>query len=736
MLITYLEAPGVIIPKGSLRIPKAKEVLAALVNLPFFSFVECRKLSDLNDGDVVIFDAEVQLGQKTVHAIRNVERIAVIFYMNDETMPEVLALREDFPLVPHTNLRLQEKPRSLCLYEQSYDEIKLSWTATFFLERIRYWLSLTAKGELHGTDQPLEPFLSETSKFLIFPFDSLRGKGDEYNQFMIIRREGFEWKVDHQVEAFIPLLLHGKPQTAGIISQQPSNVEELHSFLMNAGIDLLSELREKLKLIKEQNSTNDIFKLPLVLLVFLPKKRTVSAEPEVPDVWAFLIKRPICDIGTEVGIWAVAGKNVGYLIELDATKNGYGLAVEILNTMPSFTREMASIANGQKSVIDNKILLIGAGALGSQLLVNLVRKGIGEWTIIDEDCLLPHNLARHALPGFFTGFAKATKLAEIANSIIQGPTVAKAINANLLHTRNRADDVVRALQEAEVILDISTSLPVARFLALDAAGQARRISAFLNPVGSDIVILAEDSQRKYRLDCLEMQYYRFLITEPGFENHLRREEGHIRYARSCRDLSSTISQDLVALHAAIGSRKISRILSEDKGSSITIWQADTETLAVKKQDVPVYEMLQRSYGAWTLCFDDFLVRKIQAARAARLPNETGGVLLGSFDMLRKIIYIVDAILSPPDSVEQPSYYERGREGLKERIDQIQELTLGNLTYIGEWHSHPPGCGSTPSMADAEVFSWLFEIMNIDGLPPLMMISGDRGESWHVESIQT
>ena len=46
---------------------------------------------------------------------------------------------------------------------------------------------------------------------------------------------------------------------------------------------------------------------------------------------------------------------------------------------------------------------MGAGALGSQVIITLARSGFGNWTIVDEDDLLPHNLARHALNGFYVG---------------------------------------------------------------------------------------------------------------------------------------------------------------------------------------------------------------------------------------------------------------------------------------------------------------------------------------------
>lgn len=733
MSVKYLEAPGTIIPKDNLKIPKAKEVLAVLENLPFFNFVEARGLSDLNDAEVIVFDTEVQVGQRTVHDIRHIERIAVSFDANDNSMPEVLALREDFPFVPHINLRAQEKPRSLCLYEQTYDEIKLRWTATFFLEHVRLWLALTAKGELHGVDQPLEPLLSETSNYLVFPFDSLKRKEDGNNQFMIVRRIKSEWVVDDAVSAFIPIPLWGEPQVTGVISKQPRNVSELHDFLKNAGIELLSELRDKLKVIKEQRP-QDIFKTPLVLITYLPKKRTETSEPEVPDVWAFLINTSISNIGKEIGIWEETKGDIGYLIKPDLSMNGSNLEIELLNTVPSFTRELASIVNGQQPSIDVNILLIGAGALGSQILINLIRKGIGNWTIVDDDCLLPHNLARHALLGFCIGQAKASMLAKMANSIIQGKTIAKAINTNVLHPNASAGDLSQALREAKVIMDVSTSIPVARYIARDISVDACRMSLFLNPSGSDVIVLTEDENRQISLDCLEMQYYRFLINDPAFENHLKHDAEQVRYARSCRDVSSTISQDLVALHASICSRKINEALSEHLESSITIWSANTADMSVKKYDVPVYETIQKKYGEWTICFDKFIMNKIHTARQKSLPNETGGVIIGSFDMLRKIVYIVDTILSPPDSNEKPYSFERGREGLKEQLNKIEKTTLNNLTYIGEWHSHPQGSNATPSTDDMGVFSWLLKIMSIVGLPPLMLIAGDREESWHIEKI--
>ncbi|MDP2158414.1 MAG: hypothetical protein Q8K68_11990, partial [Nitrospirota bacterium] len=166
MPVNYLEAPGDLIDKETLQNVKAVEVVRSVEELDYYSLIECRRVDSLN-ADVAVFDAEIEIGQKTVHDIRKIERLAIIFSPEDTAPPEVFALREDFPKVPHLNLRLEEKPRSLCLYDETYDAVKLHWTAALCLERIRNWLSLTARGELHATDQPLEPLLNASS-FLIY----------------------------------------------------------------------------------------------------------------------------------------------------------------------------------------------------------------------------------------------------------------------------------------------------------------------------------------------------------------------------------------------------------------------------------------------------------------------------------------------------------------------------------------------------------------------------------------
>ena len=206
---------------------------------------------------------------------------------------------------------------------------------------------------------------------------------------------------------------------------------------------------------------------------------------------------------------------------------------------------------------------------------------------------------------------------------------------------------------SDIILDASASIPVARHLVHDVDASARRISIFLNPSGTDVVMLVEDGKRLITLDSLEMQYYRYLINDPSLENHLLRPPERIRYATSCRDVSSPIPQDFVAMQAAICSRTIHQVTSDEK-AFLSIWCTDVDQMNVQRHMIPVQNPISCEQNEWTLCTDDGLMNKFYEARAGKLPNETGGVLVGTYDIERKIVYVVDCLPSPLDSKEWPT----------------------------------------------------------------------------------
>lgn len=745
----YMDPSGERIGFDDLVVEKARDLVRILRpgNLPYCELLECRRLEDPHRAEVVVFEVDVQRGQRPVRDVRRRERIAAVFREDDAVVPEVLALRPDFPLTPHVNSLnltfLEEFPRSLCLYDEPYPELKLTWTSIAFVERIREWLALTARGELHADDQPLEPLLIGSPVTLVVPsdlFDKDKGAPElltarvvehDGNVRAVIAGYASDGPQEGHALRYVAASLVGEPQEHGVIESTPTTLRELRDYLKRAGLDLFKELHTRLDSWRSSKDLAQLLDMELLLIVALPKTRDEAGPVEASDVWAFVCKEGAGRLGERLGVWQAHGGHLGVLLgNGDVELRGEDVPLLPLNVNYALSRQKAAELSGADRREDNRIVMIGVGALGSQVFMNLARSGYGEWTQIDPDELLPHNLTKHELTGRDLGRPKVEALAEAANETIDGAPIATPIVADVLAPGEHEEAIQEAFKNADAVLDASASVAVARHLARSADSPARRISLFFNPSGTAGVMLCEDSAREIPLDWLEMRYYRELISNPELGDHLRRPMARVRYARSCRDLSSSLPQEPVALHAAIGARAFRAALAA-KSASISIWRTNEEDLGVAHLKIVPTEVIEQRVGEWTVVTDRSLLDRVANTRHEKLPNETGGVLVGTHDMQRKILYVVDALPSPPDSAEWPCIYIRGSQGLARRVEEIERITDGQLGYIGEWHSHPGGHDPSPSADDRKVFAWLEEHLNLDGLPATMLTVGQDDSALYV-----
>lgn len=732
---SYIDPLGSPIPPEGLHLAKARAFAFALRDslIQFADLVECRTQGSC---DVVVLRVEVELPQRRIHPIQPFERIAVYFDDSADSTPEVVVLRKDFPRTPHLNLRSDEYPRSLCLYDEPFRDVARRWTPQRFVESIRDWLALTAKGKLHQDDQPLEPLMFGQVGAIVLPADVVDASAEERpnrltvtatsmenGKLFLIAERSERGLAKERLRMMASVHLCGTLEH-GIIRRKPSSVKELADFVAPAGLDLLGELRTRLQEWKEESSKDpSVLESRVALVVVMPKARRSDLATESREVWAFLSADTVSEAGRKLGVWEVKDGAIGYILGCDAGKTGDDLRLDLLNPVLRLTRQSAASLNRSR-LETPPIAAVGVGALGSQVVVNLARSGYGTWTLIDDDRLLPHNLARHALFGDFVGYPKGETVALAANSITDGEPAFTTVIADVVSPGDKATAVKTALDEAALILDMSASVSVARHLASKVESQSRRASLFLTPTGEDLVLLAEDRERSSPLDSLEMQYYRALVTDARLDGHFKPRDQRRRYGQSCRDVTSDLPQELVALHAAIGGRAVKDTVS-DPSARITIWRASLDG-NVRRIDVDAAEEIRHRIGEWTVSIDSNLIRELARIREAKLPRETGGVLLGAFDLEAKVLYLAHTIASPPDSQEWPTLYIRGCKGLPKKIEEVGRATDGMLEYVGEWHSHPNDTSTAPSDDDLQVFAWLTDLMKGEGLPAVMMIVGDGG----------
>jgi hypothetical protein len=108
----------------SAAVPRARDLASAITGgrLDFVRLVECRRAG--SSIEILVIEVDVERPQTVVNDIRRVERFAVFLAADDDTYPEAISVRKDFPVVPHLNIGLDENTRSLCLYDQGWEEIK------------------------------------------------------------------------------------------------------------------------------------------------------------------------------------------------------------------------------------------------------------------------------------------------------------------------------------------------------------------------------------------------------------------------------------------------------------------------------------------------------------------------------------------------------------------------------------------------------------------------------------
>jgi proteasome lid subunit RPN8/RPN11 len=709
-----------------------------------FELQECRRGTDV---EAIFILVRPEVPQRPKFDIRYEEPLAVLFDEAGDVLPEVLALRLDFPDVPHLNIQLQRTPKSLCLFAERAEELQLRWTPALLGERILWWLRETARGALHQGDQALEPFLGGTTRPLIIPPDIFSNSDTEVLQvyramsgpdrevLLADRSDRVPSGVSTPEFTLLPFQLPA--QEHGVIRVEPRTLAELHCLCQEAGFDLLGELRKRLHSKISQVRSDSA---GTILVLAIPKVRHAGGEVEAVDPFGFRcrsIPRGKADLGpgrlgAELGILSASEGVFGasgsiYVPLLKAAEEmeaaAARVAVEMLVPQFVLTPNRAAVMSGHVQRDDRRLLAVGLGALGSQVFENLARQGFGEWDLVDPDFLAPHNSVRHAVLGRRFGLPKAAEMANAVNAMFAGPSIAHALVTDVLVPAGAADILAQKAAEASVILDMSASVAVGRKLAIDVQSNAKRVALFLSPSGEDLVVMSEGDARAVPMDVVELQYLRAVLNDPRLQGHLERAENQVRYGGTCRDVSSRISQELAALHAAIGAKAVREVVDAAE-PMLSIWRCHRERMTVERHDVPLQAAIVTQAHDWTAVLDKGLREKVMKYRASKLPKETCGILLGHLDTRRRRIYIVDALPPPTDSVEELDGCERGVAGLEEVVISASLKTQGQLDYLGEWHSHPPGSPCIPSERDREQMDWIAAKTHPEGKPAAILIACD------------
>lgn len=703
------------------------------------SFEEFRRCDQLA---LVILSVRTGRPQDSAVPLRHIERLGVCFSGPDSS-PLVFMLRDDFPDTFHQQLPIEGIPRAICIDDREWEEARLGWTPAELLFRIQSWFERAANGTLHDPRQPVDPnFAASPYAFLISrtlienPDHGdliaiyLKNKGDT----LIVQPMEDDGVRADSASPICVITYAVDPQAMQRMTFAPRTLGGLAKLLATYGIDLYDDLKTKFRnWLTDAARTNWRMNGKLAVIVQTPIIDPNDEQRDGEDIRAYLVAEcvtgqiaqalgvAVCDETNITGDSVPFRRAIPAMPQDDEALSAFNVFLADVHLL--MDRGLAATLSGESVADTRKAVLVGAGAAGSHLAEALGREGRFQWTVIDDDRLLPHNLARHTAKSADVLDHKANLVAKRLQDLTDDPAFsARAIAKKLRAGVDDQDDIDAALAEADLIIDASAS-PAAQRTLSDHSATGRRFSAFFNPAGTEAVLLAEPQDRTLTLRDLEAQYLRVPVQNPAHANHLTETVNAVAYTGACRAITNRMPESRVMVLGGLLAGALGSAATEPDGM-IRIWQLTADG-GVSALRIPPESVVPYEANGWRLSADAGLIASITEMRAAKLPRETGGVLYGLVDIIARSIHIVLASPAPEDSSEEIAGFMRGTGGVQEEMDRIGRQTAGQLRYIGEWHSHPPRVSTAPSATDLKQIDWLAGLMGRDEMPALMLIAGDH-----------
>lgn len=145
---------------------------------------------------------------------------------------------------------------------------------------------------------------------------------------------------------------------------------------------------------------------------------------------------------------------------------------------------------GQEKLLEAKVLVIGAGGLGSPVTSYLARAGVGTLGIVDSDVVELSNLHRQIL---YSSDDIGEKKATAAKSLLQ--RINRDVKVVPYVLRLTSENIMKVIKEYDIIVDCTDNFPT-RYLVNDACVLAKKIlvfGAFFRYEGQAMVIKPAES---------------------------------------------------------------------------------------------------------------------------------------------------------------------------------------------------------------------------------------------------
>lgn len=686
-------------------------------------------VKEAGEGCTVEVNVEVALPSRaqasgiSATLVRSVEPCQIVFSKQWPLQAPEFLLRNDFPLnLPHVNPHVFGEKVNPCLFEGSLDEVLHRFGLDRLIDQLVDWLGKAAAGTLIDPEHGWEPTRRDVSNSCLL-FSAERAIRLTPNDGTLLVTRGQYVAIDGEVFTSIDSaftvggvrfthtlddsksLPIGRGECSVIFARavdansqpainsiyQPESVSDIDSLLTRArelGVREmpLTEALNKYYL----ESVSDCTINPaswthgvLVMVVFLVQRPTnlVGAPGRNVELLPYVVRwRP--------------GKN--YLAEKSNTVEP---AFQLLDISPQLLAQSAGIELPQPSP---HLVIAGCGSLGSKVALHLGRSGMGNMTFVDEKYMQPHNSARHALirPKGALYVRKVDMLRDAFRELSHEST--KAIRGDIVELLAHSNEFKQNFPEQNLIfLDTTASLKVLsaeiKSEALSAQG-IRVIRSVLYGQGKCVVLALEGSNRATRVDDLFACLFEVCRQHPRLRQAIAGNQSdpvRLFIGDNCSTMTMPMPDSRISRGAAMTAEQIQVWLTtempEDGVLACGIEDASGIGMSWRSITLSRTTVLNvEAEGGWEVRVLHHVCANITSEAKHYGARETGGVLMGRVDMQTRTIVLAGLVPAPPDSKREKTKFVLGTDGLVQAVTDAYTNSLGHLSYVGTWHSHPMG----------------------------------------------
>jgi len=683
--------------------------------------------------------------------------------------PQAWSDRRDFPkdCLPHLNPKPPGNPASFCLHRGSIETWFSEHSIIDFIQRVQFWLSDAASDRLIRKEDGFE--VTRIDDFIgLCTYDP--------NKFRERVAEGWQSNRNRSGFCFVPYILEKN------LEKEPFENKNTF-FMIKMGTRLTESVPNKIiQLEKEINALHTDTNLSdcnlYGILVWPPKKMIYRKYfADLPDNLRGLIAlSEKIEIPIKMAMNSFFSKNLHLLSGVPITlviprpqnvlKSESNL--ELVNFMVYCEKRMKSLED-EKSLESNvkpmiqrspltlqlaknishlppdfdtgEILFLGCGAVGSKLALHIMKSGqTKKITFVDDDLLTSHNLVRHGLLAESLGMNKAQAMKDVVEKVYSSDKDSISVGAikdniiNLFFGKNH-----EIFCQHKWLIDATASTTVRNLLLQENLPQSLSICRCEIAYNGKLGFLSiEGPDRNPRLDDLLFSIFDLAINHQEISDWLvstknQREADpettleEISIGMSCSSETMRIADDSISFHASMFSLGFRKIAPKKPVSDNGFLQVSTNNMdhesncCTKSYDIaPVSIIRGENNTNWQFRIKSEASKHLIQCFHKSGRNETGGLLIGQFDIKKKVVYITRILTAPTDSKCRPYGFVRGVMNVPEEVSKMSLLSGGMIDYVGEWHTHPVG-GKRLSAIDEDAVSKIKKVLDPVSRPTLVMI---------------